>query len=254
MGCRFARAIQTAALSVGFILIGAGQTASANVPSFPVASSIQTLVSIQDSKVHLQPIGFQPPAGQVPQMIGALPVETSIAIRTALMDMKSGDLVVVAGLLQDLDGDAQYDQIAVQAIESVGLKAVLGTWRSDGWDVIRFEDFNRVSLYRPRFGLNRFLTAKLRGEFARDFDGDELSNFAKLKDLNYTLAPEQGSSYSIFLVERRARRKQSSVYVGRLKLEIVDSKSRMTIQIFNPDTGNAIESMSLSPITSKFGL
>jgi hypothetical protein len=117
------------------------------------------------------------------------------------------------------------------AIESVGLSDLLGMWRSPGWQVVKFENYNSMSLYRPKF-----LKSKT---------GSNLMSFAKFKDLSYTLAPETGSSFSIFLAEKQANPvARASVYVGRIHL----AKDLVTLEIYDPRNGKILETLSLSPV------
>ena len=159
-----------------------------------------------------------------------LSISTSLAIRTSLLDLKSGDFVVVSGELADKNLDGIYDEVVVDAIESVGLNQLIGSWRSSKWDVVRFEDFNSLSLYRPKFSGPQTVGTR--------------ADLAKLKDLSYTLAPERGSSYSIFLAEKNSLSIPAPVYVGHLEVR-ADS---LKLEIFDPKTGSSSEVLSLSPV------
>lgn len=214
-------------------------------PAQSATKSIRGFVSIQGSKIFLLPMtppALRPGAG-LALALKPLPIETSIANRTALMDLKTGDFVVLSGAYQDTDGDRIIDQVNVAAIESVGLNAVLGTWRNAKWELVRFEDFNRVSLYRPRF-----VTNAKTGEHDGPSPVTSLQDYAKLKDLNYTLAPERGSAYSIFLVEKTQKKGPAPVYVGRLRLPQPGVGGTLTIEILDPRTGTSSEVLSLSPV------
>lgn len=211
-------------------------------PACALADSIRGFVQIQNSQVFFQPVIDGKPLTEK-----ALPIATTIGIRTSLLDLRSGDYVVVSGRLIDTDRDGITDEVSVQAIESVGLNSLIGTWRSAKWEVVRFEDFSRMSLYRPRFrlsatpsstGLNPVTSASLN---------PSRMSLSKLKDLNYSLAPEQGSIYSIFLVEKKITG-PAPVYVGRLHVKESEKEKRLTLEIFDPKTGESAEVLSLSPV------
>lgn len=204
------------------------------------ADSIRGFIHIQNSKVLLQPIVEGRPVTEK-----AIPISTSIGIRTSLMDLRSGDYVVVSGRLVDTDRDGMTDEISVQAIESVGLNTLIGTWRSPKWEVVRFEDFSRMSLYRPHFRLRANGTSGLG--FTVPPAGSSPTGLSKLKDLNYSLAPEQGSVYSIFLVEKKASG-PAPIYIGRLRVNENQIEKHLTLEIFDPKTGNSSEVLSLSPV------
>ena len=159
-----------------------------------------------------------------------LSISTSLAIRSSLLDLKSGDFVVVSGEFVDKNLDGIDDEIRVDAIESVGLTQLIGSWRNSNWDVVRFEDFNSLSLYRPKSR-----SGALPGAHA---------DLAKLKDLSYTLAPEKGASYSIFLAEKNSLSVPAPVYVGHLDVK-ADS---LQLEIFDPKTGHSSEVLFLSPV------
>lgn len=180
------------------------------------------------------------------------PIRASIAVRSTLLDLKTDDFVVVSGTMADSDRDGRTDEIQVDAIESVGLKSVLGAWRSEKWEIVRFEDFSRISLYRPKFraGSKEALSVamQLENRPINPMASLKRLGFSKLKELNYTLAPEHGSSYSIFLAEKQTGAGPAPVFVGRLDLKVQDGKRKLILEIFDPKTGAASEVLSLSPV------
>ncbi len=195
-----------------------------------MADSIRGFISIQSAQVFLLPV--QNGAHLASR---AVPISTTIGIRTSLLDLKTGDFVVVSGRLHDNDQNGEPDEVTVHAIESVGLNELIGTWRSPNWEVVRFEDFTSMSLYRPRYMTGKTpLHNPRRGRMS----------FSKLKDLNYTLAPEQGSNYSIFLVEKMSLAGPAPIYVGRLSVQ----KRLLKLEIFDSKTGQPGEVLSLSPV------
>jgi hypothetical protein len=153
------------------------------------------------------------------------PIETSILIRETLGSLQAGDFVVLSGQYFDQDQNGSIDSILVNGIESVGLKRLIRTWKSDKWAVMKFENFNRMILYRPDLGSSRL---------------------KKLKELNYTLAPDQGSDYSILMVEARSTpaRPSKPVFAGKLTVE----KDRLQLELFDTKSGLTAEVYSLSPL------
>lgn len=162
------------------------------------------------------------------------PLHTSIAIRSALSSLSNGDYVVITGQYLDMDYDGRMDTLAVSGIESVGLQKLLGTWRNAAWDIFRFQDYNRLELYRPSANAARSATLHLR----------------KLKVLNYTLAPEARGSFSLLMVETinsslTANGKAQPVFAGRIELT---SPSAVQLDVFDPTTGKTVESHSLTQL------
>ncbi len=192
------------------------------------ADSIRGFILIESMQVYLLPLPKQTEAKR-------LSVSTSFQLRSTLLDLKTGDYVVLDGKLSDSDLDGRTDEVVVDGIESVGLSDLIGTWRSPKWQVVHFENFNSMTLYRPTFSSS----SKSHGYI----------DLAKFKDLSYSLAPEMGSSYSIFLVEKQATLgTRGAVYVGRLQLQSEATRTALTLEIFDPKTGKSNEVISLSPV------
>jgi hypothetical protein len=164
------------------------------------------------------------------------PLQTSIAIRSALSTLQPGDYVVLTGRYVDQDFDGKNDLLAVSGIESVGLKRILGDWRNESWDVFRFHDYNRLGLYRRDAGTRPAPTLKLR----------------KLKELNYTLAPEAQGSFSVLMVEAInpsivANSKVKPVFAGRIQ---ITSPENLLLEVFDPKSGSPVERHNLKPVQS----
>ncbi len=203
------------------LLLIVGQVSTA------AADSIRGFILIESMQVYLLPLPKQTDAKR-------LSVSTSFQLRSSLLDLKTGDYVVLDGKLSDSDRDGQTDEVVVDGIESVGLSDLIGTWRSPKWQVVHFENFNSLTLYRPKFPA----PARQSG----------FVDLTKFKDLSYSLAPELGTSYSIFLVEKHAASgTRGAVYVGRLKLQN-EAVTTLTLEIFDPKTGKSNEVISLSPV------
>lgn len=208
-----------AILSAFCILLGTA------FPPLSVAqvASIRGFISLESSGLFLLPLPKQTSAKR-------LSITTSFRIRATLSALKTGDYVVVTGTLSDSRRDGKIDEVNVDAIESVGLSDLIGTWRSPKLQFVRFENYNTVSLFRPQ-------TLKTTSN---------RMSLAKFRDLNYSLAPDIGSSYSIFLADKRSTPKnRGSVYVGRIQLQ---NSEALTLEIFNPKTGEPAEVLTLSPV------
>jgi hypothetical protein len=193
--------------------------------SIAAADSVRGFIKIEAAQVYLLPVSNEILAER-------LSITTSLQIRSALLDLKTGDYVVVTGTLSNATASGIKDQISVDAIESVGLSDLLGTWRNANGQVIRFESFNSAALYRQNI----------------HFGSAEPTDFAKYKDLSYSLAPEHGSAYSIFLAEKHSpagsTKLRGTVYVGRIRLQ----GDALTIEFFDPNTGGSTQVLTLSPV------
>lgn len=139
------------------------------------------------------------------------------ALETDLKNLKVGDYLVARGTLDVMSGEAHID-----SIETVGLRELIGPWQSGASRIYEFEDFSRLNLYKA----------------LRDPQGVVL---AKLKEMNYSVAPESKGRYSIFMSDNR------SVQVGLLEFEARGIK----LSVIDPKTGRVSENISLSPLPVK---
>ncbi|MBL7689825.1 MAG: hypothetical protein JNJ49_17450 [Bdellovibrionaceae bacterium] len=194
-------------------------------PTVAHAATIRGFLIVQPDSVRIRPLSnssIRPPA---------LPVEADLNTLGSLLSLRSGDFVVATGEMIDRDSRPGAEAVLIQGIESVGLQNLIGSWRTARWDVIRFEDFSRASLYSQT--QHRDTSASS----ARP------TGLAKLKELRYTLAPERANGYSIFLVESSSR-KPGPVYVGRLELSAPGhaAKQEIKLDILDPSSGQVSES------------
>jgi hypothetical protein len=142
-------------------------------------------------------------------------VAANPSIKSDLRRLKAGDFIIAQGSI------AGSDSVTLDAIESVGLQKLLGSWHTADWQIYEFRDFNRLLLYRIE-----------KPHPAR------ASRFAGPREYRYVLAPETGSRFSIFLSDN------TDVHAG--SLELLDG--RLTITVFNNETGDIAENISLSPL------
>ena len=226
------------------ILSIVGVVAFVGCSSMSYAESIHGIVSFEKISSHL---GSNVEEIRVRPVVGShfsapvsgpkgFPIETSLLIRESLAALQAGDFVVLSGQYLDHDQNGSIDSIYVNGIESVGLKRLIRTWKSEKWDIMKFENFNRMVLYRPNTPTGA--ATPLR--------------FQKLKELNYTLAPEAGSGYSILMVETPSAvtpaalpaRPAHPVFAGKLTIE----KDRLQLELFDTKSGLTAEVYSLSPL------
>lgn len=138
-----------------------------------------------------------------------------------LQKMREGDFIVGRG---EILTDRKI--IALESIETVGLRQILGTWRSANWNVFEFKDFNRLTLYTaqaaPAHSTPR-VTAK--------------------RQMSYTLAPGNGDSWSIFMADKQG------VQIGELRFGT--GARRMNMTLYDYDTGRITQRLELAPVARK---
>ena len=193
------------------------------------AESVRALVVKTATETRLNPIGKAQGTSR-----RGLPIETTFPVRQALDELTSGDFVIVSGRLVDLNRDQRPDQIHVTGIESVGLKRLLGVWRTANWDVFNFESFEKLTLYKLQ--RTRSTTREMR--------------LSHLKDMSYSLSPDRGSIYSIFIVEapRPQLGRSGAVFVGSLELQTQSGEPVLQLTLIDGKTGQVSEVLSLSQV------
>jgi len=131
-------------------------------------------------------------------------------VQNDINKLKNGDYLVARGTL--IGGMANID-----AIESLGLQAIVGTWATPKYEVYEFQDFTRLNLYIPN---------------------DTRSDVVKAGEFQYSIAPDQGSRYQLFLSNSK------SVTVGSLQFR----KSHLVLNVIDPQTGESSADIVLSPL------
>ena len=144
---------------------------------------------------------------------------TTEPVRTSLNKLKAGDYLVARGTV-----DIESKSVQVEAIESLGLHALVGAWTSDRREVYDFRDFSRLTLYIP--------------------SGDAKTNVVKAGEFRYAVTPDQGAQYSIFLSDNQ------SVTIGSIEFK----KSRLMLKVVDPSTGEVSSELSLSPLAGSHPL
>jgi hypothetical protein len=173
-------------------------------------SAVEGLIQADDSATYLV---------VWPEKTKYLLSPVTSGIREEVRRLQTGDYVSGSGRI---DNDKRI--IALDLINVVGLKKLLGIWRTADWNVFEFRDFSRLYLY-----------ARFQGS-------SSLSHFEK-RNLSYTLAPEASGSWSIFLSDNR------TVHVGTLSINDRD----VHLEVFDVDTGDVRENIQLFPMSSGLG-
>lgn len=133
-----------------------------------------------------------------------------------LRRLNDGDLLIGVATVESAKHLAHLESISF-----VGLKDLLGFWRTERWEVFEFQNFNRLILYKFT-KIPKNLTPSVMP-----------------KELKYTLAPEQGRRWSIFMSD------DQNIHIGSLELE----EKRVSLTIINPNTGLPTENISLLPVS-----
>lgn len=165
------------------------------------AAPIEAIIVWQNQTLHLRVEGY-------PQSL--LLQRTPSAVKEQLLHLQTGDKIMG-------DGEILWPQktINLNSISSVGLKSLLGFWKTNSWDIFEFENFQVLNLYLSK-------------------------NLLDQSRYRYSLSPTKQGTYSILLVN------QSSIDIGRLTLE--EDQKQLRIEIIDQETGQAERIMTLSPL------
>lgn len=139
----------------------------------------------------------------------------SAQVKAGLVRLQQGDFLVARGSIDELSR-----RVRIEAIESLGLKTLIGTWTSERSEVYEFRDFTRLNLYIPDQGWKKI---EIAGQY------------------HYSVAPDRGSRYSIFLSDNK------SVLVGSFEFK----ERNLHLTLLDPKTGRVSQNISLSPLTVK---
>lgn len=145
-------------------------------------------------------------------------VSRGSGIHQALKSLRDGDFITARGQHFQKEG-----AVIIDAIESVGLRELLGIWTTAQWQIFEFRDFNRLNLYMD----------------LQKWPG--LLNINESRAMDYFLAPASGNRYSIFMSD------DQSVLVGTLEV----TTDRIDLTLFDSRTGRPSENISLSPLILK---
>lgn len=185
-------------LVIGMSLVGA-------TPSFAQAITVRGLIDTASGKLSL-----------VTKYDVIYQLETyNSNVRYDLTRLRQGDYLVARGNVDEIS-----KRVTIEAIESLGLRELIGTWSSTRLEVYEFQDFTRLNLYVPNQARD---SIEIAGKY------------------NYAVAPDHGDRYSIFLSDNR------SVLVGTFEFK----NQRLQLTVLDPKTGRVSQNISLSPLTVK---
>ena len=148
-----------------------------------------------------------------------LRIQTSDSILETLKNLRLGSLIVGTGQVDPLKKFVQLD-----AIQTVGLKELIGTWQSSRWEVFEFRDFNKLMRYLPM----------------ENEGGDFRLTYVEIFD--YAVAPDRNDLYSIFITDNLKR-----MMVGTLQFK----EGSLLLTVYDSQTGLESQKISLSPLFLK---
>jgi hypothetical protein len=143
-----------------------------------------------------------------------LQISTSTTqVQADINKLKSGDFLVARGSVANLT-------VQIDAIESLGLQALVGSWGTTTTDIYEFQDFTHLNLYASNA---------------------DHSQIVKTNEFQYSVAPDQGSRYSIFMSNTGG-----SVTVGSIEFK----KRHLVLNTIDPTNGKVSADIVLSPLAS----
>ncbi len=182
------------------------------------ADAIRAKLEVLNNQLYIQ-------TAKCPQKLRV--ISDSRAITEALTELQNGDFLVGTGTTQ-----AGCTALKLESIDLVGLKNLLGAWRTAEWDVYDFKDFNNLLLYSlapPNATMTATMTATMSAPFG------------PTRYLSYTLAPEHGKRWSIFMADKQ------DVHIGTIEM----TDTAVTLTLFDANTGLPSQKLSLLPISVK---
>lgn len=147
---------------------------------------------------------------------------TSAALNSDLRRLSTGDLIIGTGVIERVAPGAvngmRHGRVILNAIDTVGLKQILGHWRTPKWQVFEFRDFHHLNLYRAPSASTRSIAPH---------------------QMTYTLAPAGGDPnlWSIFMADKKG------IHIGSLAI----GEKSLRLTLFDPESGQVKEELELSP-------
>lgn len=142
---------------------------------------------------------------------------TAIQDSNSLRELESGDFIVGAG---DIIGES----IKMESLHFVGLRKIIGLWRTDDWELFEFRNFEDLLLLWPELAT----------------EGIFKPSPIKSKSYNYTLAPATAPFWSMILVS------DTSVDLARLTF----THEKLIIELLHRDQNDTQRTFILSPLTT----
>ena len=149
-----------------------------------------------------------------------LAIQAAPDVNSILVGLKEGSLIIGTGHVIQNDRKVQID-----AVQTVGLKELLGKWQSTTAEIFEFKSFSKLMRYAPNTNV----------------EGSAPGPRNKVENFDYALSPDRDKTFSIFMSDTEAR-----LMVGTL--HFVDHTILLTV--YNSQTGLEAEKISLSPLPS----
>lgn len=142
-------------------------------------------------------------------------LDAAPSFENVLRRLKSGDSITAQGSM-----NADQTRFSISSIDRIGLKDLLGTWKSTRWEIFEFQDFSQLNLYIPK---------------VVEAGGVSL---ARTHSLKYVVTPEENDAFTIFMTD------DSDVRMGFLEI----GNNKLKLNVIDSHSGNVTESISLSPL------
>lgn len=143
----------------------------------------------------------------------------SIDVDRDLARLSSGDFVALEGFY-----NISQKKIIVNSVDWVGLKKVLGHWKTADKKIIEFRDYTTLMLHnylRDGFPVKHSVKPRTRDQSI---------------EMNYRMAPGVGSSWTLFISDGK------KLHMGRMNL----AGANISIGFFDIETGKIIKTLKLS--------
>lgn len=162
-----------------------------------------------------------------------LRIEARGHVQETLSTLASGSYVVGRGEIAP-----DQKSVRIDAVQTIGLREVLGVWKSSQNEVFEFRSFNRLFRYRS-------------------VQRDGATHLQLQQKFEYALTPDAGQAYSIFITDNQKR-----IFFGTLRVDGTieadsapqspSSPSRiLLLTMYDSQTGTESQKFSLSPLLVK---
>lgn len=201
------------------------------VPSRSLASAILNATSVSghltstngSSKLSLRIDPFSPP----------LEIEAHGSVQETLAHLSVGSWIVGRG-------EINRDQTSIRlvAIQTLGLREILGAWTGPKNEVFVFQTFNRLLRYKPMM-IDGAVQLKL------------------VQKLEYALSPDAGHAYSIFITNDKKQiffgilRVDGTIEIGSAADSLSEPHRTLFLTMYDSQTGTEAQKFSLSPLLVK---
>lgn len=147
----------------------------------------------------------------------ALPLRAQLdADQSTLRRLETGDYIQGQGKISD-------QGVEIEALYFIGLKKLLGVWRSQDWELFEFRSFEDLLLYWPT---------------SRTTNHHSPRTPHRIKNYSYRLAPSPHPHWSMLLVDK------DSVDVAR----VLFLDNQLYVELMDRKNGSTVHTFHLSPI------